>query len=85
MGSPQYNRSVMRIYETYSKRLKKRKQAGQPDVYQYDELPQPLRVQIIHIWDDAIGRSDDYSGSTKALGLHTQHLGPRDGCVRANR
>ena len=26
-----------------------------PDVYQYDYLPKHLRVQIAHIWDDAIG------------------------------
>ena len=26
-----------------------------PDVYRYD-LPRPLRAQIIHIWEDAIGR-----------------------------
>lgn len=47
----------MGIYETFSKRLKKREQAGQPDFYQYDDVPKPLRVQIIHIWDDAIGPS----------------------------
>jgi hypothetical protein len=45
------------IYETFTKRLKKHEQAGQPDVYQYDDLPKTLRVQIIHIWDDAIGPS----------------------------
>ncbi len=47
----------MGIYETYSKRLKNRDRAGQPDVYQYDELPQPLRVQITYIWNSAIGPS----------------------------
>jgi hypothetical protein len=29
----------MSIFETYTKRLRKREQAGQPDVYQYDDLP----------------------------------------------
>jgi hypothetical protein len=43
------------IYETYSKRLRKRERAGQPDVYQYDELPQQLRNQVIHIWNSALG------------------------------
>jgi len=47
----------MGIYETYSKRLRKRERAGEPDVYQYDDLPRELRIQIIHIWDDAIGPS----------------------------
>jgi hypothetical protein len=58
------------IYETFSKRLKKRERAGQVDVYQYDELPGPLRIQIIHIWGDAIGPSGrgDFaqSGAIKA-------------------
>ncbi|MXX63243.1 MAG: hypothetical protein F4112_10170 [Holophagales bacterium] len=26
-----------------------------PDVYVYDELPEQLRVQVVHIWKDAIG------------------------------
>jgi hypothetical protein len=43
------------IYETHSKRLKKREQAGQPDVYQFDEISWELRVQITHIWDGTIG------------------------------
>jgi hypothetical protein len=47
------------IYETYSKRLKKRERAGQPDIYQYDDLPKPLRVQIVQIWRSAIGRHID--------------------------
>jgi hypothetical protein len=29
---------------------------GPPDVYRYDQLPNPLRVQIVHIWQSAIGR-----------------------------
>ncbi|MCY3877038.1 MAG: hypothetical protein OXF88_22445 [Rhodobacteraceae bacterium] len=28
---------------------------GIPDVYIYDELPEKLKVQIVHIWRDAIG------------------------------
>jgi len=27
-----------------------------PDVYTYDDIPEPLRVQILHIWEYAIGR-----------------------------
>jgi AbiJ N-terminal domain 4 len=54
----------MSIFETYTKRLRKREQAGQPDVYQYDDLPQPLRIQIILIWNDAIGSSVKRGKST---------------------
>jgi hypothetical protein len=42
------------IYETYSKRLKKRERAGQSDVYQYDELPDTFRTQVVHIWRGTI-------------------------------
>ena len=28
---------------------------GTPDVFVYDELSKEVRVQIIHIWRDAIG------------------------------
>jgi len=31
-----------------------------PDVYTYDNLPNTLKVQIVHIWKDAIGNESDY-------------------------
>lgn len=31
------------------------------DVYTYDQIPQPLRVQIVHIWRDVLGDENDYS------------------------
>lgn len=40
----------MPIFETFSKRQKRREQAGQADVYQYDDLPRAFRVQVVHIW-----------------------------------
>jgi len=45
----------MGVYETYSNRLKKRERAGQPDVYQYDNLPEALRTQIYFILQDTLG------------------------------
>ncbi|MCB9763909.1 MAG: hypothetical protein H6739_29330 [Alphaproteobacteria bacterium] len=39
----------MAIWDLFSKR-QKRKRGEVPDVYTYDELPQKLRVQIVHIW-----------------------------------
>ena len=39
----------------YSKRKKAAEKAGQEDVFQYDVLPEAFRVQVIHIWVDAIG------------------------------
>lgn len=46
----------MAIYETYAVRKRAAQRAGQPDVYQYEELPPFLRKQIVMIWDEAIGR-----------------------------
>jgi hypothetical protein len=48
------------VVPLFSKRKKLQGSKGKPDVYQYDEIPQPLRVQIAHIWGAAIGpwRSD---------------------------
>lgn len=46
----------MGMYETFTKRIKRLAQAGQPDVYQYDDLPRAFRVQVAHIWQDSIGR-----------------------------
>lgn len=46
----------MAIFETFSKRKKRLERAGKQDVYQYEQLPQQFRVQVIHIWKSAIGR-----------------------------
>lgn len=44
----------MGIFNLFSKR--QRQARGEvPDVYVYDELPQPLRVQIVHIIQDGFG------------------------------
>ncbi|MGR9391456.1 STM4504/CBY_0614 family protein [Rhizobium leguminosarum] len=44
----------MAVYDLYSKR-QQRLSGAEPDVYQYDNIPQKLRVQIIHILDKALG------------------------------
>ena len=44
----------MSVFDLFS--FRKRRAAGDtPDVFTYDELPEQLRVQIVHIWRDAIG------------------------------
>lgn len=45
----------MGIFETFTKRLRKREQAGKADIYSYDSLPAPFRRQVVLIWVDAIG------------------------------
>ncbi len=48
----------MAVFDLFSKR-QKRARGEMPDVYAYDKLPQTLRVQIIHIIQDAFG-TDHY-------------------------
>jgi len=45
----------MFISELFSKRKRKRERAGQPAIYQYNEIPKKFRNQVRHIWEDAIG------------------------------
>jgi hypothetical protein len=53
----------MAIIDLYSKR--QREQRGElSDVYTYDSIPHALRVQIVHIWDDALGNDGEYSNSS---------------------
>lgn len=49
----------MAIFDLFSKRQKKLR-GDVPDVYTYDDLPNALRVQIVHIWTDVLGNSQDY-------------------------
>ncbi|QJC78218.1 STM4504/CBY_0614 family protein [Pseudomonas umsongensis] len=51
----------MGLFDLYSKR-QKRMRGEVPDVYVYDELPNPLRVQIVHIIRDAVG-TDHYNSN----------------------
>lgn len=49
----------MAIFDLFSKRQKKLR-GDVPDVYVYDDLPQALRTQIIHIWMDTLGNGDQF-------------------------
>lgn len=49
------------IFDLFSKRQKKLR-GDVPDVYVYDNIPNALRVQIVHIWNDVLGSSNDYHG-----------------------
>jgi len=51
------------IFNLFSKRQKKLR-GEVPDVYTYDVIPGPLRVQIIHIWFDALGKNT-YTGQSE--------------------
>ena len=47
----------MPVFDIFSKRQKKLR-GEMPDVYDYDDLPKPLRVQIVHIWRDTLDAND---------------------------
>jgi hypothetical protein len=47
----------MPVFEIHSAR-KRRAEQGEPEVYQYDHVPGPLRMQVRHILDGALGRWD---------------------------
>lgn len=47
----------MAVFDVFSKR-QKRLRGEMTDVYTYDEIPNALRVQVIHILRDAIGHFD---------------------------
>lgn len=49
----------MGIFNIFSKRQKQLR-GDVSDVYIYDTIPQSLRVQVIHIWQDAIGDPNEY-------------------------
>lgn len=49
----------MAIFNLFSKRQKTLR-GEVPDVYTYDGLPSALRVQIVHIWMDALGSDENY-------------------------
>ncbi|MFZ1936118.1 MAG: hypothetical protein WCB27_13695 [Thermoguttaceae bacterium] len=59
----------MSTFDLFSKRQKQLR-GEMPDVYTYDTIPQPLKVQIIHICHDAIGSAEEY---------HNQYSGTREG------
>lgn len=64
----------MVVVDLFSKR-QKRARGEMPDVYIYDELPQPLRVQIVHIITDAFGTDYEYTHrATEAYAFIKQAL-----------
>ncbi len=44
----------MAIIDLFSKR-QKRERGEMPDTWRHDVLPPPLRVQVVHIWNEAFG------------------------------
>lgn len=49
----------MTIFDLFSKRQQKLR-GDVPDVYTYDEVPDALRAQVVHIWLDSLGGKGNY-------------------------
>ncbi len=58
----------MATFDLFSKRQRVMK-GEVPDVYVYDNIPQPLRVQVVHIVNDAFGLENYSSKGRKFLQL----------------
>lgn len=55
----------MATFDLFSK-LQKRLRGDVPDVYTYDGIPNPLRVQIVHVWTDTLGNGSQwYEGQVR--------------------
>lgn len=53
----------MKVVDIYSKR-QKRLRGEVPDVYQYENIPKELRVQIIQIWENAFEKPEHHAYGT---------------------
>lgn len=69
---------VKNVWDLFSKR-QKRERGELPEVFVYDEIPQPLRVQIVHIWRDAFGDATDYETGNRVRACYES---VRDGLCR---
>ena len=52
----------MSIINLFSKRQKQLR-GDNPDVFSYDQIPYPLRIQIIYLWEETLGDEADYNSS----------------------
>lgn len=59
----------MPIVEIFSRR-QKRQRGEFPDVYQYNTVPGPLRVQIVHIWTSSFGDVKSYDVQKMFESIH---------------
>lgn len=65
------------VFDIFSKR-QKRLRGECPDVYQYEILPEKLKVQIVHIWGESLGKdrpARDYMSPTENRDYYEQVYG----------
>jgi hypothetical protein len=64
----------MSIHDLFSKRQKKLR-GEVPDVYSYDNIPNPLRGQIVHILNDSLGTEMEYRQGERFI-PHNHEIDP---------
>lgn len=57
----------MPFQELYSKLKNKQQKANQPVIYEYDEIPDRFRHQVVHIWMDAIGPYEHWNSKNGVM------------------
>lgn len=62
----------MVMHDLYFKRQKQLR-GEYPDIYQYEELPETLKIQIIHIWNETIGEDSVYN-NRRSNSLNREYL-----------
>ena len=62
----------MVMHDLYFKRQKQLR-GEYPDIYQYEELPETLKIQIIHIWNETIGE-DSVHNIRRSNSLNREYL-----------
>ena len=71
----------MALIDLYSKR--QRKLRGEiPDVYSYESIPKPLKVQIVQIWTEALGEAGKTTNTWTAYELIVKTLRREYGVFR---
>jgi hypothetical protein len=51
--------SLMAVWKLFPQREAEKAKSGHQEVYQYDDLPEKFRAQVVHIWLEAFGLWED--------------------------
>lgn len=55
----------MPLHELFSKSKDKLARKNKPVIFKYDEIPEKFRIQVFHIWKNAIGMYNNYSAANE--------------------
>lgn len=72
------------VYETYSKR-QKRLRGETLDFYVYDKFPNEFKVQVVYLWNIALGREEESSNVSDTYKMIAHTLREEYGCFELVR